>query len=642
MAAQTNNLLRKEARERAGIVRDPEYTIDLDLTTGDETFGCVTTVNFRADAGAATFIDYTAPEVTAATLNGRQLPKDAFNGDRIALEGLEAENELVVEGASAYVNTGAGLHRFADPVDNEVYLHSQFEPFDAHRVYPCFDQPDIKGTFEFTVKAPQGWRVVGNTLQIAGDPSGEALLWRFPVTKKMSTYITAIVAGPFEILRDNHNGIDLGLLCRKSMLKYLMPDSEELFEITKQSFDFFEKLFDYPYVFGKYDQLFVPEFNAGAMENAGCVTFNEAFVFRSRVTQAVRERRASVITHEMSHMWFGDLVTMRWWDDLWLNESFASYQQTLALAEATRFTDAWTRFAQGTKAFAYMQDQLPTTHPITADIPDTEATHSNFDGITYSKGASVLKQLVAWVGRDAFDEGLRRYFKRYEYGNTELSDFLSCLEETSGRDLAQWSKQWLETAGVNTFSASFEEEDGAFTSFDLIQDAHPDWPTLRSHRIAIGLYEDRDGKLAAADRIEMDASGKRTEVKDLIGKKMPDLIVINDADLTYAKVRLDDRSLATLVNRLKDIDDSLARALCWAATWEMVRDAEMAARDYLKMVTNNIGTETDIGVVQTLLGQTFAAITTYGDPDNRSVALQTLAAWALDGMKTADPGSDLQ
>jgi len=643
-----NKLLRTEAQSRAGIVSDASYQVQLDFTQGDQTFGCETTISFKATPGSATFLDYTAPSVDSIKLNGESVDPAAFDGNRIAVGGLADRNTMSIHGKSAYMNTGVGLHRFVDPVDNAVYLHTQFEPFDAHRVFPCFDQPDIKGAFDLFVTAPAGWQVIANTplaeWKAVGpqSPAGQGGLWRFHPTKPISTYLAAIIAGPFEAIRDKHRDIDLGLMCRKSLLQYLEPDAEEIFTITKQGFDFFEEAFGYPYAFGKYDQLFVPEFNHGAMENIGAVTFNEGAIFRSRVTEARRERRGLIILHEMAHMWFGDLVTMRWWNDLWLNESFATYQGTLALVEATRFKQAWTTFAQGEKASAYAQDQLPTTHPITADIPDTEATLSNFDAITYSKGASVLKQLVAWVGRDAFDQGVKKYFRKHEYGNTELGDFLAPLEEASGRDLKAWSGEWLEKAGVNTLSASFETESDHFTLFSIVQHAPGQWPTLRPHRLAIGLYDDEAGRLVRRRRVETDVVGAKTEIAELIGETVPALIILNDDDLAYAKVRLDPLSLKTTVARVGDIEDPLARALCWSAAWQMVRDAEMAGRDYLSMVLGNIGSETDIGIVQTLLAQAKRAITAYGDPTNRSNAVGALATHAKDALEKAVPGGDLQ
>jgi aminopeptidase N len=634
-------LTRDEAKVRAALISDPEYTIALDLTTGDQTFASETTVTFRCrQPGVSSFIDLMAQSITSIELNGRTVPAGMHNGHRIQLEGLEAENTLRVVATCAYSNSGTGLHFFRDPVDDLPYLHTQFESREAHKVYANFDQPNIKGTFEFSVTAPEGWTVISNTQPVEHPSPGQSGIWVFARTKRMASYITAIVAGPYHVARDRHNDIELGIYCRRSLAQYLDP--EEIFLETKQGFDFFERYFDYPYVFGKYDQLFVPEFNAGAMENAGCVTFAEAYIFRSRTTDAARENRAGTILHEMAHMWFGDLVTMDWWDDLWLNESFATYMGTLAQARATRFTNAWTRFAQGQKLWAMVQDQQPTTHPIVADAPDTETARTNFDGISYAKGASVLKQLVAWVGEEPFMQGIRAYFRRHEYGNANLDAFLGALEESSGRDLGAWSKEWLETAGVNTFHVDLEVTDGRYSTMSLEQNASPEWPTLRSHRIGVGLYDLRDGTLQRRRHVELDAIGQSTPVTALIGEEEADLVLPNDDDLSYTKIRLDPRSLQTLTDHLADLSEPLARALSWTAAIDQLRDAELAARDYVRLVVNNIHTETDPGAVQQLLGGAAQAITVYGDPANRDAARLKLAARALAALKEAEPGSDLQ
>ncbi|HVE98163.1 MAG TPA: aminopeptidase N [Mycobacteriales bacterium] len=638
-----NNLTRDEARQRALLVRDVAYDVTLDLRYGEERFESTSRVTFGcAEPGATTFLELTAPAISRVTLNGTQLPPDCFDGNRIQLADLAADNEVEVVADCAYMHTGVGLHRFVDPVDKRVYLHTQFETFDAHRVYACFDQPDLKAPFTFTVHAPEEWTVVSNARAVDRPADGAAGTWRFATTQPISTYITAVVAGPYHEVRETRGGIDIGLFCRRSMAEHLDPD--ELFAVTEQGFAWFQENFGYEYPFGdKYDQLFVPEFNSGAMENAACVTFLEDYVFRSKVTDAAYERRAETILHEMAHMWFGDLVTMRWWDDLWLNESFATYASILCQVKATRFTGGWTTFANNEKTWAYRQDQLPSTHPVAADMVDIHAVAVNFDGITYAKGASVLRQLVAWVGEDAFLAGLRTYFRRHEFGNTELKDLLVTLEEASGRDLSSWSKEWLETAGVNTVRAELAEDaDGVITAFRLLQEAPADWPTLRSHRIAIGLFDVDGDTVVRRDRVELDLVGAATDVPDLVGVRRPDLLLLNDGDLTYAKIRLDERSLATVTERLGQLPDSLSRALCWAATWDMTRDAELAARDYVRLVLRSIGTETDIGVVQTLLSQCVGAIYNYGDRANRSALLARLAAATLGHLEEAEPGSDHQ
>ena len=460
----------------------------------------------------------------------------------------------------------------------------------------------------------------------------------------MPTYITAVAAGPYHVVRSEHDGIPLGIYCRASLAAYL--DAAEIFEVTRQGLDFFQEAFGRRYPFGKYDQLFVPEFKEGAMENAGCVTFVESYIFRSRVTDFAREARAETILHEMAHMWFGDLVTMRWWDDLWLNESFATWAGTLAQAEATRWRSAWTTFAQLYKGWAYRQDQLPSTHPIAADIPDIHAVEVNFDGITYAKGASVLKQLVAYVGRDNFLAGLRRYFDAHAWGNATLHDLLGAVEETSGRDLSGWSKQWLETAGVNTLRPDYQAgPDDTITRFAVRQEAPASHPVLRTHRIAIGLYDrtgSGPGSLVRRRQVEADVAGELTEVPELAGERRPALVLVNDDDLAYAKMRLDDRSMRTLIDGIGDFADSLPATLCWAAAWDMCRDGEMAARDYLRLVLSGLASVRDIAVAQTLLRQATAAVRRYADPAWRQTGLSLLADSLRDLLDGAAPGSDEQ
>jgi aminopeptidase N len=639
------NLSRQEARIRAELISGCAYHVRLDLT-GTETFRSETRLRFRAsEPGATTFLNLVANGVESAILNGRALPAAAFDRDtsRLTVPGVEADNELVVVAECAYEHTGVGLHRFVDPVDGAVYLHTQFEPFDAHRVFAAFDQPDLKAAFRFEVEAPAGWEVVSNARVDERPAEGAAGLWRFEPTQTMSTYLAAIVAGPYHSQHSRHRDVDLGLYCRQSLAEYL--DADEIFEITGAGFDFFEEAFGCPYPFGKYDQLFVPEFNFGAMENVGCVTFSERHLFRSKVTEAERMARADTILHELAHMWFGDLVTMRWWDDLWLNESFATFAANLGLVSATRFRSAWTAFASNWKTWAYRQDQLPSTHPIAADASDIEAMKTNFDGITYAKGASVLRQLVAWVGQDEFLAGVRKYFARHAWGNTDLSDFLGALEEASGRDLESWAAEWLSQSGVNTLRTRFSlGEDGTFSSFAIEQEAPADHPTLRSHRVAVGLYDqDTAGnRLALRERIELDVVGARTEVPALVGKGAADLVLLNDGDLAYTKIRLDPRSLETLERSLGGLEDGLARGLCWAAAWDMLRDAELPAGRYLDLVLENVGREDEIAVVGVLLRNAEAAAVTFGHPANRDMHRQRLAGYARDAMYRAAPGSDLQ
>ncbi|MGH2733921.1 MAG: aminopeptidase N [Actinomycetota bacterium] len=645
-----NNLTRDEALQRARLLSHLRYDVELDLTgaKSEPTFGSRSTIRFRcSQPGATTFVDFLpggetqkTAGVQAMELNGRTLALDAHDGGRIHLEGLEADNELRVTARCAYQQTGVGLHRFVDPIDGEVYLYTQFEPFDAHRVFACFDQPDLKGGFSFSMSAPEGWRVIscGRSLEGAGGR------FRFAPTPRISPYVTAVVAGPYQSVHHRHRAIDLGIFCRRSLARYLDP--EELFEITAAGFDYYEESFEYPYPFGKYDQLFVPQFNFGAMENVGCVVFSERFLFRSKVTQAERMRRAEVILHEMAHMWFGDLVTMRWWDDLWLNESFATFMAFLALAEATRYRNAWVGFGHTEKTRAYRQDQMPTTHPVAGDIPDVEAALVSFDAITYSKGASALRQLAAWVGQPQFLAGVRAYFRRHEFANAELKDFLKALEEASGRNLQDWPDKWLETAGVNTLRPSFTVEAGpeseVLTSFEIHQAASPQRPTLRSHRVAIGLYRQQDGHLLLENSAELDVMGPVTPVPELDRVAAPDLLLINDRDLAYAKIRLDARSLATLSGSLGTLDDPLARSLCWQVLWDMLRDAEMPARRYLEIVLNHLGAETELVTLSSALAQAAAAAVVFSDPAQRASARRAVAETARKEMRAAADGSDHQ
>jgi aminopeptidase N len=638
-----SNLTREEARDRAHLINVESYQIELDLTGSETTFQSVTRVRFGCtQPGAATFLELTAPSVSEIVLNGQAVDLAAFHDDRIALSGLAAANDLLVVAQCAYSRTGEGLHRFTDPADKGVYLHSDLETFDAHRIYACFDQPDLKATFEFAVTGQDDWTVVSNMApDLAGEPAGPGKTrWHFPPTPVMSTYITAIAAGPYYHVGTEHDGIPLGIYCRQSLASYLDPD--EIFEVTRQGFDYFHAAFLVRYPFGKYDQLFAPEYKSGAMENAGCVVFLEDYIFRSRVTETDRENRAQTILHEMAHMWFGDLVTMRWWDDLWLNESFATWAEMVSSTEATRWTNGWTSFAQGFKAWAYRQDQLPSTHPIAADIPDIEAVEVNFDGITYAKGAAVLKQLVAYVGRDNFLAGVRDYFGRHAWGNATLADLLSSLEQASGRDLAAWSKSWLETAGVNTLRASFQVEDGRFTAFQVLQNAPAANPELRPHRIAIGLYDRAGGAITRRHQVELDVSGAVTDVPDLVGQRGADLVLVNDDDLSYTKIRLDEQSLQTLIAGIGEIRDPLAAALCWAAAWDMTRDAEMPTRHFLALVKRGAPTLAQMPVLERILAVTGMAVRRYADPAWRGDGLAEFDRALRDWLLAAEPGSDHQ
>ncbi|WP_420033681.1 aminopeptidase N [Streptomyces sp. cg28] len=653
------NLTREEAQQRAKLLTVDSYEIDLDLSGAQEggTFRSVTTVRFdSAEAGAESFIDLIADAVHEVVLNGRSLDVAAvFRDSRIALAHLESgPNELRIVADCAYTNTGEGLHRFVDPVDQQAYLYTQFEVPDARRVFANFEQPDLKGTFRFTVKAPTGWTVISNS----ATPEPKDDVWQFEPTPRMSSYITALIVGPYHSVHSSYDNpetgqsVPLGIYCRPSLAEYL--DSDAIFEVTRQGFAWFQEKFDYAYPFAKYDQLFVPEFNAGAMENAGAVTIRDQYVFRSKVTDAAYEVRAETILHELAHMWFGDLVTMEWWNDLWLNESFATYTSIACQAYApdSKWPHSWTTFANSMKTWAYRQDQLPSTHPIMAEINDLDDVLVNFDGITYAKGASVLKQLVAYVGMDEFFQGVQAYFKRHAFGNTRLSDLLGALEETSGRDLKSWSKAWLETAGINILRPEIEtDEHGVITSFAIRQEAPAlpagakGEPTLRPHRIAVGFYDldDASGKLVRGERVELDVTaGESTQVPQLVGKHRPAVVLLNDDDLSYAKVRLDEESLAFVTQHLGDFEASLPRALCWASAWDMTRDAELSASAYLDLVLSGVAKESDIGVVQSLQRQVKLALDLYAAPAHRDALLTRWTEATLTHLRTSAPGSDHQ
>ncbi|MGW0522647.1 aminopeptidase N [Crossiella sp. NPDC003009] len=648
------NLTVEQAQQRAALLEVESYAIELDLTDGaggpgENTFRSTSTVRFASrETGAQTFVDLVAAGVRRAVLNGVELDVSAFREeDGITLPNLAERNELVIEADCRFMNTGEGVHRFVDPVDDGVYLYTQFETADAKRMFACFDQPDLKSVYQLTVLAPAGWKVLSNSATASTEQVDSAVRHVFETTKPMSTYLVALVAGPYAEWRDAYTDsegeIPLGLYVRASLAEF--ADHERLFTETKQGFEFFNNAFGVRYPFGKYDQCFVPEFNAGAMENAGCVTFREEYIFRSRVTRYDYERRCETLLHEMAHMWFGDLVTMRWWDDLWLNESFATWASVLAQASATEYKHAWTSFANIEKSWAYRQDQLPSTHPVACEMPDLEAVEVNFDGITYAKGASVLKQLVAYVGLDNFLAGLRVYFDKHAWDNATLADLLVALEQASGRDLSWWSAQWLQTTGLNSLRARFEVgADGRFTRFAVLQGgARPGAGELRTHRLAIGIYdEDADGKLSRVHRVEVDVDGERTDVPELVGVHRGKLVLVNDDDLTYCTMRLDPDSLVTLIDRIAHITEPLPRTLCWSAAWEMTREAELKARDFVTLVLGGVHAETEVGVVQRLLAQAQTALSSYADPAWRPEGWSRFSTRILDLATTAEPGSDHQ
>ena len=623
------NLSRDEAAERAALLRVESYEVWLDLTAAPSAtrFGAGTRVVFecRRD-GADTFVEHAVPVWESAVLDGVPLDLGTVAGNRLPLRGLSAgRHELEVRAVADYSVTGEGLHRAIDPADGAVYLYQQSFLDDAQRTFACFDQPDLKAPITLTVQAPPDWVVGANTR-----PSRDGAGWVFAPTEPISTYLFTLAAGPYHVERARHGGIELGLWCRQSMRDHL--DADDLFTVTRQSFDLQQELFGRPYPFGdSYDQVFVPGFNAGAMENAGMVTFTDDFLFRSKVTLDRRRLRATVVAHEMAHMWFGDLVTMRWWDDLWLNESFAELLGTLTVDEATGLPGSWAAFSVGRKAWGYAADQLPTTHPVTTEVPDTQSALLNFDGISYAKGASVLRQLMAYVGRDAFFAGVRDYLDRHAWGNTTLADLLDALERSSGRELRAWADGWLRTTGVSTLRPVWDGD-----ALAVEQES----PTPRLARIGVGRWDLVDGVLRRRDLTEVDVGAGTTPVP-LSGPR-PSLLLLNDGDLAFVKIRFDERSAQTLVRHLQTIDDDLSRALCWAALWDSTRDAELPAWAYVEAVLAGAAVEDDPEQVRTLLSQATTAATRYLPVGSRAEFRRRLADAAWASAEAAKPGSDLQ
>lgn len=643
------NLTRDEAATRSTLVKTHSYRIDLDLTTSAQTFIAKTTVKFSGlKPGQSTFIDAVGKRVIAASLNGVAFEVKDYDGQTIHLPALAAENELILEIEANYSNTGEGLHRFVDPADNEVYLYTQFETGDARQMYACFDQPDQKATFTISAITPKHWEVISNyEIDSVTDVGSDSKKVQFKESQIISTYVTAIVAGPYQYVHDEYVGektIPLGIYARKSFFHHV--DADNIFKVTKQGFAYFEKTFGLAYPFGKYDQLAVAEYNWGAMENVGCVTFHEdVLIFRSKVTESKHLGRASTILHEMAHMWFGDLVTMKWWEDLWLNESFAEWASYMATSEATQYTTAWTEFNALRKNWAYRQDQLSTTHSIATEMKDLEDVKTNFDGISYAKGASVLQQLVEHVGRENFIKGLRIYFTKHAFKNTTLNDLMVELEATSGRDLKPWAATWLQTAGVNTLRPEIEIESGVYKKLAIKQEA-PTMPVgskeLRPHRLRVALFDIAGDSLVKRKSVALDVAGALTDVTELQGEKEADLVLINDGDLTYAKLRFDERSIATLKSHLGGLNEPLARALIWASLWDSVRDGELSASDYITIALNALGTESDISIVSATNTNIETAIWQYAAPSHRP-ALRAKVSDALNKfLKASAAGSDHQ
>ncbi|TCD54436.1 aminopeptidase N [Alloscardovia theropitheci] len=645
------NLTRVEAQERAGIVSNAHYTVHLDVNQGDTDFRTVSTIEFDAVEGASTFVDLIANTVTSVEFNGEKLdPSVVYKDSRVELTNLKAHNTVTVEALAQYSHTGEGMHRSVDPTDGNVYLYTQFEVPDARRVYAVFDQPDIKATFDFSVDAPEGWEVISITPANEPEDLGNgSVRWTFPTTPKMSSYLTAFVAGPYARWNTTHtlsNGreVPMAIYARQALKDAMAKDVDYLFDVTKKGMDFYDQTWGVPYPYAKYDQLFVPEYNAGAMENIGTVTIRDSYIFESKVTDAIFERRDVTVLHELAHMWFGDLVTMKWWNDLWLNESFAEFTSTLATAETTQWKDAWATFASGEKSWGQAQDEMPTTHPIVAEINDIHDTEVNFDGITYAKGASVLKQLVAYVGRKEFFAGIHNYLEKYQYSNATLADLLAELEKTSGRELKHWSKQWLENAGINTITSEVRtSEDGTIEEMALIQSASEEYPVLRDHRLAVAFYDENEsGQIVMTERFDLDVTGERTVVEAVAGKKRPAFIMVNEDDLTYTKLRFDAQSLEFAKNNLYKFDSALTRAVVWLSLWDMTRDAQFPAVDFVETSLKALGTEKESTTFRYALGQVNTAVGHYVPAAKRDELKLEVANALFALAQDAKAGSDEQ
>ncbi|WP_193472877.1 aminopeptidase N [Streptomyces griseomycini] len=624
-------LTRDEAQNRAQLLDVHRYTIDLDLTTGDETFDSRTLIRFTARTDADTFVEVKPAELRSVTLDGQPLDPETLDGNRLPLKNLTAgAHELRVDARMRYSRTGEGMHRFTDPTDGLTYVYTQLFLDDVQRVFAAFDQPDLKAVFELTVTAPEDWTVLANGVT---EHTGGGV-WKAAPTPPVSTYLVAVAAGPWHSVRTEHRGLPFGLHCRRSLAPYLDTDAEELLDITRACFDRYHEKFEEPYPFDSYDQAFVPEFNAGAMENPGLVTFRDEFVYRSAVTDTERQTRAMVVAHEMAHMWFGDLVTLTWWDDIWLNESFAEYMGYQTLTEATRFTDTWTDFGVARKAWGYDADQRPSTHPVAPEkVEDTASALLNFDGISYAKGASALRQLVAWLGEKDFLAGINVHFKRHRFANATLADFIDSLAAATERDVHAWADAWLRTTGVDTLTASVDSRPGQW-ALALDRDGG------RPHRVTVGVYDRdlSDGRsLVLRERYETDVP--REGAPEPRPGTRPALVVPNDLDLTYAKVRFDDTSLETVLRGLSGIPDALTRAVVWNALRDMVRDGELAPADYLATAAAHLPEETDLALVQGVLAFATGHIADrYLTPDQRPAALATLTELCRDLIRRTEDG----
>ena len=612
-------LSESDAATRSKNISNVEYHLDLNLPGGaSDTYSGTLEATFTIETNPETFLDFTGFEITTLILNGRIIADPSWNGHRLligARDGLlTGVNTIRLEYINEYDHTGDGFHQFIDPEDDQEYVYSNFEPYSAHRLFPCFDQPNIKAQYKLSVECPSDWTLIGNSkTDSINDIGGGRTRHNFEQTKLFSTYLFALVGGPYQKFESQYNSkksnseiIPLRFYARKSLAPHV--DEAELFEVTCQGFEYFEDFFDFAYPFGKYDQIFVPEFNHGAMENVGAITHSERLVFRDPPTYNQRLTRAEVILHEMAHMWFGDLVTMNWWNDLWLNESFASYMSFLALTENTRFTDAWQSFNSRMKAWAYRQDQLITTHPVAGEVIDTDQTFLNFDGITYGKGAAVIKQLVKTIGMPAFKSGMQRYMAEHAFSNTTLDDWLESLGEGVDQDLRGWADSWLETAQHNSIQIRRTGSKDDHNMMLVSQSAPDEFPTIRSHTLEL-LAGDLVDSVFTSTTHEIVVADQSNQIN--ISNNTADFLFPNFGDHGYVQVILDPESLEFVKQHLEKITDPLLRMQIWQSLWEMVRNQELSSLDYIRIATEKVKIENDLELIQVIIEQLGAAVSRY-------------------------------
>lgn len=604
------NLSQTYAEFRSKHVANVAYNLSFDLSHGKEKFSGVSRISFDYTSQTQPLtVDFHGGTVKSVKINDLDYEAN-YNGNFLSIDPAqlnEGENKLEIAFEHPYSNDGAGLYRFEDTEDNTSYMYSNFEPFDANKMFPCFDQPDLKASYEMDVLAPKSWQVISALRESEVKSKGAVKHWHFPKTKRFSTYIFSLHAGDYTSWSSDYNGMPLRLFARKSLAKYVKP--EHWFDISKKGFEFFNAYFDYDYPFGKYDQLIVPDFNAGAMENTAAITFSEAYIKKGKYTRANEMNIAEVILHEMAHMWFGNLVTMKWWNDLWLNESFATYMSYLAVAENTQFKEAWHDFYAGIKVWAYTEDQRITTHPIEATIETTDQAFANFDGITYGKGASSLKQLAYYIGADEFKNGMRHYFKTYAYKNTELSDFVGSLEKGAQKSLQAWVGDWLRNKGLNSIKADLGgcKPGEKIKHFELIQGIASGDDVLRAHKVNVVLYTVDKGKLKAYANEVVQYDGKKTTVNKLEGKACPAFVFVNEGDNDFAKVVFDEASVKFLKDNLSLFESAHHRSMIWRSLWDMVEDQKLSIDEYLSIVDAHLDQESNVDVsgqvTNTLIGR---------------------------------------